>query len=174
MILIYILIVLFVCLIGYQIILAFYPKMVIEGLENETDATTETGTTTTTTGTTDTTGGAAEYQPYQPGSSANQALELATQNQYNIEYLNTKVKEISGVKDDIDKMKLDLNSQQSQITDLVGQSAELSTQLTGGNQSALEDEGSNLSSGDPTAEAEAAIAAGDGNTDQEEEEKLPL
>jgi hypothetical protein len=165
MILIYILIVLFVCLIGYQIILAFYPKMVIEGLENETDATT---------GTTDTTGGGAEYQPYQPGSSANQALELATQNQYNIEYLNTKVKEIAGVKDDIDKMKLDLNSQQSQITDLVGQSAELSTQLTGGNQSALEDEGSNLNPGDPTAEAEAAIAAGDGNTDQEEEEKLPL
>lgn len=171
MILIYILIVLFVCLIGYQIILAFYPKMVIEGLENETDATTGTGTTT---GTTDTTGGGAEYQPYQPGSSANQALELATQNQYNIEYLNTKVKEIAGVKDDIDKMKLDLNSQQSQITDLVGQSAELSTQLTGGNQSALEDEGSNLNPGDPTAEAEAAIAAGDGNTDQEEEEKLPL
>jgi len=165
MILIYILIVLFVCLIGYQIILAFYPKTVIEGLENETDATTTTDTTT---------GGAAEYQPYQPGSSANQALELATQNQYNIEYLNTKVKEIAGVKDDIDKMKLDLNSQQSQITDLVGQSAELSTQLTGGNQSALEDEGSNLNPGDPTAEAEAAIAAGDGNTDQEEEEKLPL
>ena len=179
--LIYILIIFFVCLIGYQLFLAFSKKSLIEGLEGDGEVEEEEGgdvvdseSTPTTDTTTSSSSSDPTYQPYQGGSSADQALSLSKQNQYNIEYLNTKVKEIAGVKDDIDKMKLDLNSQQSQITDLVGQSAELSTQLTGGNQAELENQGGSLGEGDPTAEAEATIAAGDENTDQEEEEKLPL
>jgi hypothetical protein len=155
MVLIYILIILFICLIGYQIILAFSGNKIIEGLEN--------GETMETT----------DYQPYEGGSSADQALSLAKQNEYNIEYLHGKVKEIGGVKDEIDKMKLDMGTMQGQVDGLASQTGELGTQLTGG--ATTEDlNGVDVSSGDPTAQAEADIAAEDGATDQDEQAKLPL
>ena len=90
--LIYILIIFFVCLIGYQLFLAFSKKSLIEGMTEEEEEegggdvvdseSTPTTTTDTTSSSTDPT-----YQPYQGGSSADQALSLSKQNQYNIEYL---------------------------------------------------------------------------------------
>jgi len=137
--LIYILIAFFVCLIGYQLFLAFSKKSLIEGMtdgEEEGDVvdseTTPTTTTTDTTDTTDTTSSSEPtYQPYQGGSSADQALSLSKQNQYNIEYLQSKYKEIEGVKGDIDKMKQDIDTLNTSVADLGQSAADLGTQLTG-------------------------------------------
>jgi NADH:ubiquinone oxidoreductase subunit 3 (subunit A) len=165
MILIYILIVLFVCLIGYQIFLAISPKSMIEGMENEETGTTDTTGTTGTTDITDTTGTTdTNFIPYEGGNSAEKALSLATQNQYNIEYLNQKVKDVDKVKDDIAKMKLDLDNQQQQIGDISGQMGNLGHDITGGvtQEDTMNIQG--LDDDDPTAVAEANIAATDNTT----------
>ena len=143
--LIYILIIFFVCLIGYQLFLAFSKKSLIEGMtegeegeegeeggegEGEGDVVDSESTPTTTTDTTDTTD--PTYQPYQGGSSADQALSLSKQNQYNIEYLQSKYKEIEGVKNDITKMKQDIDTLDTSVTDLAQSAADLGTQVTGG------------------------------------------
>ena len=137
--LIYILIIFFVCLIGYQLFLAFSKKSLIEGMtdgEEEGDVvdseTTPTDTTTTTTTTDTTSSSEPTYQPYQGGSSADQALSLSKQNQYNIEYLQSKYKEIEGVKNDIDKMQQDIDTLNTSVNDLAQSAADLGTQMTGG------------------------------------------
>jgi len=134
--LIYILIIFFVCLIGYQLFLAFSKKSLIEGMTDgeeeggdvvDSESTPTTDTTTTTSSSTDPT-----YQPYQGGSSADQALSLSKQNQYNIEYLQSKYKEIEGVKNDITKMKQDIDTLDTSVNDLAQSAADLGTQVTGG------------------------------------------
>jgi hypothetical protein len=156
MILIYILIVLFVCLIGYQIFLAISPKSMIEGMENEDTKTTETSDATEATGTTD-----PNFIPYEGGNSADKALSLATQNQYNIEYLNKKIKDVDKVKDDIAKMKLDIDNQQQQLGDISTQMSDVGNNITNG---ATQEDAMNitgLEEDDPTAVAEENIAADD-------------
>jgi TolA-binding protein len=171
--LIYILIIFFVCLIGYQLFLAFFPKSVIEGLENETD--TGTGTTdtpTTNTGTTDT----PQYQPYQGGSVAEQALSLSKQNEYNIEYLNGQVEKIIGVKDEIDKLKEEIDMQGDQINDLGGQVASAGQEILGDATTDSIGDISGASTGTDEENvdlAEADIDAGD-ETQKEEDESLAL
>jgi hypothetical protein len=142
--LIYILIIFFVCLIGYQLFLALSKKSLIEGMtegeeedvvdsESTPTTNTTTSTTDTTTSTTDTTNSSdPTYQPYQGGSSADQALSLSKQNQYNIEYLQSKYKEIEGVKTDIDRMKQDIDTLNTSVNDLAQSAGELGTELTGG------------------------------------------
>ena len=136
--LIYILIVFFVCLIGYQLFLAFSKKSLIEGLEGdgeveeEGDVVDSESTPTTTTDTTTTSSSEPTYQPYQGGSSADQALSLSKQNQYNIEYLQSKYKEIEGVKTDIEKMQQDIDTLNTSVNDLAQSAGELGTQMTGG------------------------------------------
>ena len=136
--LIYILIVFFVCLIGYQLFLAFSKKSLIEGLEGdgeveeEGDVVDSESTPTTTTDTTTTSSSEPTYQPYQGGSSADQALSLSKQNQYNIEYLQSKYKEIEGVKTDIEKMQQDIDTLNTSVNDLAQSAADLGTQMTGG------------------------------------------
>jgi len=140
--LIYILIIFFVCLIGYQLFLAFSKKSLIEGMtegeEGEEGEGEEGGvvdsesTPNTTTTTTDTTSSSdPTYQPYQGGSSADQALSLSKQNQYNIEYLQSKYKEIEGVKTDIDKMQQDIDTLNTSVNDLAQSAGELGTEMTG-------------------------------------------
>lgn len=162
MILIYILIVLFVCLIGYQIFLAISPKSMVEGMENEDTEITETTETTETTDPTETTGTTdPNFIPYEGGNSADKALSLATQNQYNIEYLNKKIKDVDKVKDDIDKMKLEMDNQQQQLGDISTQLSTVGTDITGG---ATQEDAINitgLDEEDPTAVAEENIAASD-------------
>jgi hypothetical protein len=153
MILIYILIVLFVCLIGYQIFLAISPKSMVEGMENED---TETTDTTDTTETTD-----PNFIPYEGGNSADKALSLATQNQYNIEYLNKKIKDVDKVNDDIAKMKMDIDNQQQQLGDISTQMSDVGNNITNG---ATQEDAINitgLDEEDPTATAEENIAADD-------------
>ena len=175
--LIYILIIFFVCLIGYQLFLAFLPKSLIEGLENETDTgtgtgTTDTPTTNTGTGTTST----SQYQPYQGGSVAEQALSLSKQNEYNIEYLNGQVEKIIGVKDEIDKLKAEIDIQGDQINDLGGQVASAGQEILGDATTDSIGDISGTSTGTDEENvdlAEADIDAGD-ETQKEADESLAL
>ena len=131
MTLIYILIIFFVCLIGYQLFLAFSGCKLIEGMETVEGGdtvSTEGTTTTTTTNATD----SPSYQAYQGGSTADQALSLSKQNQYNIEYLNSEVKKIGGMSAEIDKMKLDIDTINDQMGELASSAGDLGTAISGG------------------------------------------
>ena len=159
--LIYILIIFFVGLIGYQLFLAFFPKSVIEGLENETGATTTDAT---------------QYQPYQAGSVAEQALSLSKQNEYNIEYLNGQVEKIIGVKEEIDKLKEEIDMQGDQINDLGGQVSSAGQEILGdANADSIGDiSGASTGTDEENVDlAEADIDAGDENQ-KEEDESLAL
>jgi hypothetical protein len=108
--LIYILIVFFIVLIGYQIFLAFSTKKrtsLKEGLENAT-----------------------EYQPYNT-SDPNNALILAQQNAGNIEVLKGRVDGLDGVKDTIVTMQQNIDSIQTQVDGLVQQQADYAQDIAG-------------------------------------------
>ena len=106
MLLIYILIVLFVILISYQVYLAILPKNLIEGLENN-DTTT--------------------YQPYDPNNS----LILSQQNAGNIEVLKGRIDSFDGVKESVDNMQQSINSMQTQIDGLVEQQVTYAQEMAG-------------------------------------------
>ena len=135
MLLNYILIIVFILLISYQIYLELCPNKIIEGLENET-TTTE-----------------AEYQPYNV-NNPNNALILAQQNAGNIEVLRGRIDKLDGIKEKTDQMQEDMNSMQSQIDALVQQQADYAQQLVG---SAPPDVSG--TEGQTTADAEQFIAA---------------
>jgi hypothetical protein len=134
MLLNYILIIIFILLIGYQIYLEFWPNKIIEGLENET--TTE-----------------AEYQPYNL-NNPNNALILAQQNAGNIEVLRGRIDKLDGIKEKTDQMQEDMNVMQSQIDSLVQQQADYAQQLVGS-----EPPDVSGTEGQTTADAEQFIAA---------------
>jgi hypothetical protein len=118
MLLIYILIFLFVCLIGYQAYLAngafgLAPSKLIEGLEN--------GDTTTTT---------QEYKPYNL-NDPNNSLILAQQNAGNIEVLKGRIDGLDGVKKRVDDMQQSIDSMQTQIDGLVQQQADYAQEIAG-------------------------------------------
>jgi len=115
MLLIYILIVLFVILIGYQVYLAMFPSKLIEGLEN--------GDTTTSSST-------QEYKPYNL-NDPNNSLILAQQNAGNIEVLKGRIDNLDGVKKKVDDMQQSIDSMQTQIDGLVQQQADYAQQIAG-------------------------------------------
>jgi len=110
MLLIYILIVLFVILISYQIYLAMlsstFSTSLIEGLENN-----------------DTTSG---YKPY-----TTDPLILSQQNAGNIEVLKGRINDLDGVKQSINDLKQSINSMQTQIDGLVNQQANYAQEIAG-------------------------------------------
>lgn len=113
MFLIYSLIIVFLMLISYDIILAFFPQKVIEGLENE-------GSNSTT----------QEYKPYNL-NDPNNSLILAQQNAGNIEVLKGRIDNLDGVKEKVDNIQENINSMQTQIDGLVQQQADYAQQLAG-------------------------------------------
>ena len=117
MLLIYILIVLFVFLISYQVYLAMlsstFNKNLIEGLENN-------NTTTTT----------SSYQPYNL-NDPNNSLILSQQNAGNIEVLKGRIDNLDGVKESVDNMQQSINSMQTQIDGLVEQQANYAQEMAG-------------------------------------------
>jgi hypothetical protein len=129
MLLIYILIILFVILMGYQAYLAnstfglangtfglaIFPSKLIEGLENEDS------TTTTTT---------QEYKPYNL-NDPNNSLILAQQNAGNIEVLKGRIDSFDGVKKKVDDMQQSIDSMQTQIDGLVQQQADYAQEIAG-------------------------------------------
>jgi len=115
MMLIYVLIIIFMLLIAYQIFLSFNTNTLIEGLEN-----TNTNTNTNT----------KEYQPYNLGDP-NNALILSQQNAGNIEVLKGRIDTLDGVKNRVDDMQQNINSMQVQIDSLVQQQADYAQELAG-------------------------------------------
>jgi hypothetical protein len=122
MLLIYILIVLFIVLIGYQVYLAngifclaIHPSKLIEGLEN--GDTTSSSTT-------------QEYKPYNL-NDPNNALILAQQNAGNIEVLKGRIDGFDGVKKRVDDMQQSIDSMQTQIDGLVQQQADYAQEIAG-------------------------------------------
>ena len=115
MMLIYVLIIIFMLLIAYQIFLSFNTNTLIEGLENN-----NTNTSTNT----------KEYQPYNLGDP-NNALILSQQNAGNIEVLKGRVDTLDGIKNRVDDMQQNINSMQVQIDGLVQQQADYAQELVG-------------------------------------------
>jgi len=121
MLLIYILILLFVFLLVYQVYLVndtfgsnTYSSKLIEGLENEE----ETSPTT------------QEYKPYNL-NDPNNSLILPQQNAGNIEVLRGRIDTLDGVKKKVDDIQQSISSMQVQIDTLVQQQAEYAQELAG-------------------------------------------
>jgi hypothetical protein len=110
MLLIYFLIVFFISLFIYQIILAFYPNSLIEGMEtNSKDKNKTTGAT-------------YENYPTDP-------LILGKQNAGNIEYLKSQVDTLSSNTTDINQMETTISSLQDQVNALSTQMSQLSQSM---------------------------------------------
>jgi hypothetical protein len=121
MLLIYILILLFLFLLVYQVYLVndtfgsnTYSSNLIEGLENEE----ETSPTT------------QEYKPYNL-NDPNNSLILPQQNAGNIEVLRGRIDTLDGVKKKVDDIQQSISSMQVQIDTLVRQQAEYAQDLAG-------------------------------------------
>ena len=72
-------------------------------------------------------GGSNEYQKY-----GDDPMILAQQNAGNIEFLKSRVDDISNVKGDVETIKQDLQTMQIQVDGLVQQQADMANELTGG------------------------------------------
>ena len=116
--LIYILIVFFIMLVGYQVFLALIPPLnLVEGLENATTTTTQNA-------------GSSDYQPYNV-NDPNNSLILSQQNAGNIEVLKGRIDGFDGVKEKVDTMQQSIDSMQVQIDGLVQQQADYAQELAG-------------------------------------------
>jgi hypothetical protein len=119
MVLIYILIILFVILVTYQVIVSFSTRTnLIEGLENEGTSSTSTSTST------------QEYKPYNL-NDPNNSLILSQQNAGNIEVLRGRIDKFDGVKEQLDTIQQEVDSMQVQIDGLVQQQADYAQELAG-------------------------------------------
>ena len=131
--LIHILIIIFLVIIITQ--LFFERKTLVEGMDDASTSTTDT-TSTPTTSTTDTTSTPTTsttdttYQPYNL-NDPNNSLILSQQNAGNINFLKGRIDELSGIKKDVDDLKQNVSSMQTQIDGLVQQQADFGTQLAG-------------------------------------------
>jgi len=121
MVLIYILIILFVILVTYQVFTAFSTRTnLIEGLENEGTSSTSTSTSAST----------QEYKPYNL-NDPNNSLILSQQNAGNIEVLRGRIDKFDGVKEQLDTIQQEVDSMQVQIDGLVQQQADYAQELAG-------------------------------------------
>ncbi len=126
MLLIYILIVLFIILMGYQAYLAnststlandtfglaIFSNKLVEGLENQDNTSTQ------------------EYKPYNL-NDPNNSLILAQQNAGNIEVLKGRIDGLDGVKKRVDNMQQSIDLMQTQIDGLVQQQADYAQEIAG-------------------------------------------
>jgi|LauGreDrversion4_2_1035121.scaffolds.fasta_scaffold16369_6 hypothetical protein len=108
MLLIYFLIVFFVSLFIYQIILAFYPNSIIEGMETK-DKDKDKG---------------KKYEEY-----PTDPLILGKQNAGNIEYLKGQLDNLSSTTTDINQMETTISSLQDQVNELSNQMSQLSQSM---------------------------------------------
>jgi hypothetical protein len=127
-----ILIIFFISIIFYKILFYIGTSFhLIEGLENST-----------------------EYKEY----GGNDPLILAQQNAGNIEYLKSRVEEVTNVKNDVNTMKQDMQTMQIQVDGLVQQQADMATELSGGGEplsvDGLDDEEDEAEEGEVEGEAE--------------------
>lgn len=79
--------------------------------------------------------GMEEYKEY----DSTDPMILAQQNAGNIEYLKSRMNDVSNVKGDVDTMKQDIQTMQIQIDGLVQQQADMATELSGGGEPVVVD-----------------------------------
>lgn len=75
------------------------------------------------------------YEEYEK----NKTMILAQQNAGNIEYLKSRVDDLSNIKGDVVTIKRDMQKMQIQVDGLVQQQADIATELTGGGEPVLVD-----------------------------------
>jgi hypothetical protein len=127
--LIYILIVFFIMLVGYQVFLALVPPLsLVEGLKNIKNITTTKNAGSQNAGSQN--AGSQDYQPYNV-SDPNNSLILAQQNAGNIEVLKGRIDGFDGVKEKVDTMQQSIDSMQVQMDGLVQQQADYAQELAG-------------------------------------------
>ena len=118
MMLINILIIFFIILVGYQVILAYFPNFMknnlVEGLENADINNTKS----------------TDYKPYNV-SDPNNSLILPQQNAGNIEVLKGRVDKLDGLNDKVVTMQQSIDSMQTQIDGLVQQQADYAQEIAG-------------------------------------------
>lgn len=114
MTLIYLLIVFFTCLLIYQIILAFYPRSVIEGME-----------------TNDKEKGKGKDNDSQYRDYPTDPIVCCKQNSGNIEFLKGQVDTMSSNSTNINKLQTDMTALQQQVNDMGTQLAQLSQNMIG-------------------------------------------
>ena len=119
MLFIYLLIILCVSLISYQIALGYSNNGLIEGLENSDTPDNNTDNSN------------AEYKPYNT-NDPNNALILAQQNAGNISVLKAQITKLDGTKETIDNMQQNMDNMQTQIDSLTQQQADYAQQISGG------------------------------------------
>lgn len=110
MLLIYVLILLFVVLIGYQLFLGSLKKPIIEGLDNQSPN--------------------QEYKPYNM-NDPNSALILAQQNAGNIEVLKGRIDGLDEDRKNITNLQQQVASIQTQVDGIVQQQADYAQSLAG-------------------------------------------
>ena len=81
----------------------------------------------------------ASYKPYNL-NDPNNALILGQQNAGNIEYLKSRVEDLSGIKEQVNNIQQNMNSMQSQIDSLVQQQSDYATELVGSEPVTIKDE----------------------------------
>ena len=112
MTLIYLLIVFFTCLLMYQIILAFYPSSVIEGMEtNDKEKEKEKE---------------LQYTDY-----PTDPIVCCKQNSGNIEFLKGQLDTMSSNSTNINKLQSDMTAIQQQVSDIGNQMSQLSQNMIG-------------------------------------------
>lgn len=72
-----------------------------------------------------------EYEPYNT-NDPNNCLILAQQNAGNIEYLKTRMNDVTNVKSNLDTMRQDMQTMQVQIDSLLQQQSDMAVELSGG------------------------------------------
>ena len=178
--LIHILIVIFVCLIGYQLFLALYPKSMVEGMTSDVVSSNYSGGAPGAVAASGTGGTPLAYTPYGNDKDAGvKALALSEVNKRNIQYLKVSLDDIGTFNDQLNAFKSDfaqtktdfttqLDQQQDQITELTKQASTATTGITGGATSSdltSDDVTSSLDTGnsDPVASTQEDIDNGTEN-----------
>ena len=115
MLLIYILICLFILLLGYQAFLTSSSNKIIEGL---------------TTGDATTSSKSRDYKPYNV-NDPNNSLILSQQNSGNIEVLKGRIDNLDGVNQKVKDMQQSIDSMQTQMDGLVQQQADYAQEIAG-------------------------------------------
>ena len=115
-ILVNILILFFIILIGYQIILA---NRIVEGLENNANATNANATNANT------------YTPYDTNNPDN-ALILSQKNAGNIDYLKQRIDNVQDIFQEVQDLSANVSALQDQVNGIVSAQADYATQMTGG------------------------------------------
>jgi methyl-accepting chemotaxis protein len=115
-ILVNILILFFIILIGYQIILA---NRIVEGLENNANATNANATNANT------------YTPYDTNNPDN-ALILSQKNAGNIDYLKQRIDNVQDIFQEVQDLSANVSALQEQVNGIISAQADYATQMTGG------------------------------------------